>query len=131
MANNIFMYNLNYGKSVNGAVDAIKAFFHSENMETQFFLQNDTHILQARARSGGLKQFVGMDKAIEVRITPINNNTMVTVEIGGAKWADKAAVMAVSMFVLWPLAITSGVGMYGQSQVIKKARSILEMYFNS
>lgn len=100
-------------------------------METQFFLRNDCHIIQARAKSGKLKQLIGMDKAIEVRMTPVNNNSMVTVEIGGAKWADKAAVMAVSMFVLWPLAVTSGIGIYGQSNVIKKAKRVVEMYFNN
>lgn len=56
---------------------------------------------------------------------------MVTVEIGGAKWADKAAVMAVSMFVLWPLTITSGIGLCGQAQVIKKAKNVIETYFNN
>ena len=64
-------------------------------------------------------------------MTPTNNNSMVTVEIGGAKWADNAAVMTVSMFVLWPLTVTSAVRIYGQSQVITKAKNVIEMYFNS
>lgn len=131
MADSINTYNILFGKSINGAVDAVRTYFHSENMETQFFLRNDCHIIQARAKSGKLKQLIGMDKAIEVRMTPVNNNSMVTVEIGGAKWADKAAVMAVSMFVLWPLAVTSGIGIYGQSNVIKKAKRVVEMYFNN
>ena len=131
MANNIYMYNIRYEKSISGAVEAVKTYLHSENMETQYFLRNDCHIVQARAKSGKLKQFVGLDKAIEICMTPINNNSMVTVEIGGAKWADKAAVMAVSMFVLWPLTVTSGVGLYSQSQIIKKTKNYIEMYFNS
>lgn len=70
MADNVYMYSISYGKSINGAVDAVKTYFHSENMETQYFLRNECHIVQARAKSGKLKQFVGMDKAIEVRLTP-------------------------------------------------------------
>lgn len=130
MADNINTYNIYSGKSIDGAVDAVRTYFYSQNMETHFLLRNDCHIVQARTKSGKLKQFIGMDKAIEVRMTPVNNS-MVTVEVGGAKWADKAAVMAVSMFVLWPLAVTSGIGIYGQSNVIKKAKRVVETYFNN
>lgn len=131
MAENVLMYNIRSGKTIGGAVEAVRTYFHSENMETQYFLRNDCHIVQARVKSGKLKQLVGLDKAIEVRFTPVNNNGSVTVEIGGAKWADKAAVMATSMFILWPLAITAGIGIYGQSQVTKKAKKVIEAYFNS
>ena len=131
MAENVLMYNIRSGKTIGGAVEAVRTYFHSENMETQYFLRNDCHIVQARVKSGKLKQLVGLDKAIEVRFTPVNNNSSVTVEIGGAKWADKAAVMATSMFILWPLAITAGIGIYGQSQVTKKAKKVIEAYFNS
>ena len=31
-------------------------------------------------------------------------------EIGAGKWIDKAAVGTVSMLVLWPLAVTAGIG---------------------
>ena len=131
MAENVLMYNIRSGKTIGGAVEAVKTYFHSENMETQYFLRNDCHIVQARAKSGKLKQFVGLDKAIEVRFALSNDNSSVTVEIGGAKWADKAAVMATSVFILWPLAVAAGIGIYGQSQVMKKAKRVIEAYFNS
>ena len=34
----------------------------------------------------------------------------VQVEIGAGKWIDKAAVGTVSLFILWPLAVTAGIG---------------------
>jgi hypothetical protein len=40
-----------------------------------------------------------------------------TVEIGAGKWIDKAAVGTVSMFILWPLAVTAGFGAWEQAKM--------------
>ena len=40
-----------------------------------------------------------------------------TVEIGAGKWVDKAAVGTVSLFILWPLAITAGMGAWEQMKL--------------
>ena len=45
------------------------------------------------------------------------HNDTLFVEVGQAKWADKAAAAAASIFVLWPLAITAGVGVWQQKQL--------------
>ena len=129
MANQVYMYQLREGKSVEGAVECLRNFFFAENMECQSFNTGNGYIVQARVRSGGVKQLIGMDKAVEVRFNMVPGSNQITVEMGGAKWADKAAVMAVSMFVLWPLAITSGVGIYGQKKVLDKAKTVIEQYF--
>lgn len=129
MANEFLMYPIRPGKSVDAAVQTVKSCLFSDGMEVQDFFCNDCHIIQARTRSSDMKKLVGMDKAVEIRMSPSTDNTMVTVEIGGAQWADKAAAMTVSMFVLWPLAVTSGLGFYGQSQIIKKVKNLVTMYF--
>jgi hypothetical protein len=43
-----------------------------------------------------------------------------TVQIGAGKWIDKAAAGTVSMFVLWPLAITAGIGAWEQMKMPEK-----------
>jgi hypothetical protein len=43
-----------------------------------------------------------------------------TVEIGAGKWLDKAAVGAVSLIVLWPLAFTAGFGAWEQMKMPDK-----------
>lgn len=43
-----------------------------------------------------------------------------TVEIGAGKWIDKAAVGTVSMFILWPLALTAGFGAWEQAKMPEK-----------
>lgn len=130
MAGYINTYNLN-SKSMDDAVNVIQAHLSSKNMETQFFMRDNYYIVQARTRGGKLKQVVGLDKTIEVRMTPVDDGRKITVEIGGAKWVDKSVVVTVSVFVLWPLAVTSGFGFYGQHKIIKDTRNFVESYFNS
>ena len=126
MGKNQFSYTLHPGKTIDGAEEVACRYLNYSNMEIQTFNQSEYRIIQARVRKGGLKQFVGMDKAIEIRLYQSGNQLMV--EIGQAKWADKAAVMAVSMFVLWPLTVTSGIGIYQQNKLIKKIRETIEQY---
>lgn len=103
---------------------------NNENMETQVFEseEGDT-VVQGRITGGKWKQWVGMDKAISVKLSA--KKGILTVEIGEAKWVDKGAVMAVSMFVLWPLAVTSGVGMYKQAKLPDKIFDCIRTYLNS
>jgi len=42
---------------------------------------------------------------------------ILNVEIGAGKWIDKAAVGTVSMFILWPLAVTAGFGAWEQMKM--------------
>lgn len=132
MASQQYLYTLPYGKSLDGMISATRQYLSVvEGMDVQALKGGDsnTMIIQARARSGVLKQFVGMDKALTVRFT--GNENTVTVEFGEAKWGDKAAVMAVSMFVLWPLTVTSGYGIYKQKKLPGNIRKVLDEYVSS
>lgn len=129
MANQQFSYTLTPGKSVNGMMDAAMRYLSiSEGMETLTLPKSSGNVsaIQARVRGGALKQLVGMDKALTVRFLEDGNH--VTVEFGEAKWGDKAAVMAVSMFFLWPLAVTSGYGIYKQKQLPQKVKNAIDNY---
>ena len=118
-------YNLN-GKTTQDIAMIVRNYLEmNEGMESQSIMTAEGGaVIQARARGGALKQFVGLDKAITVKISPISD-THISVDIGEGKWTDKGVVMTVSMFVLWPLAVTSGIGMYKQSQLPKKINSII------
>ncbi|HBA69860.1 MAG TPA: hypothetical protein DCZ40_10970 [Lachnospiraceae bacterium] len=124
-------YHMAGHMSLKGAADAVDNYLcQMENMDTQQLSGMDTSfiILQARAKGGIVKQLVGMDKAVTVRFSKDRTNK-VTVEIGEAKWGDKAAVITISMFVLWPLTVTSGIGLYQQSRLPHKIKSVLDGYF--
>lgn len=132
MANKSYTYLLSGNKSIEGLISAVDMYLsNTENMETlRMDGGNNSYIvLQARAAGGKWKQIIGMDKAITIRFIKQSSNS-VCMEIGEAKWADKGAAMAVSMFVLWPLTITSGIGMYKQGTLPGKIKNAADRYIN-
>ena len=122
-------YTLGNGKSVQGMAMAAASFLRNqENMETETIpTENGSTFLQARVRNGNIKQFVGMDRTIFVRFNPVGER-QVQIEITKGKWVDKSIVMAISMVVLWPLTVTSGIGMIQQGKLPGKITTCIESY---
>ena len=122
-------YTLGNGNTMDGMAYAVASFFRNqENMETELVpTENGSTFLQARVRNGNLKQIVGMDKAIFVRFNPVGER-QVQIEITKGKWVDKSIVMAISMVVLWPLTVTSGIGMIQQGKLPGKITTCVESY---
>ena len=87
--------------------------FDSQQMSTE----KESTLLQIKKR-GGWRDFVGM--ATSLNIVFHQSIDTLTVEIGAGKWIDKAAVGTVSMFILWPLAITAGFGIWEQAKMPEK-----------
>ena len=130
MASQSYTYELKGGKDVYGLVSAINNYLSdTEKMETQRVTgEGEGYIaLQARVKGGNWKQIIGMDKAITIRFIKKSGNS-VCMEIGEAKWVDKGGIMLLSMFVLWPLTITSGIGMYKQGSLPGKIRNVADDY---
>jgi TIR domain/Double zinc ribbon len=87
--------------------------FDSQQMETEA----QSLLLQIKKR-GGWRDWVGMATSLNILFHQAGDT--LTVEIGAGKWLDKAAVGAVSMVVLWPLAITAGYGAWEQMKMPDK-----------
>lgn len=87
--------------------------FDSQQMNTE----SQSLLLQIKKR-GGWRSFVGM--ATSLNILFHQSGDTLTVEIGAGKWIDKAAVGTVSMFILWPLALTAGYGAWEQMKMPEK-----------
>jgi hypothetical protein len=96
----------------------VKGWLNGENFDTQQ-MQTDTDslLLQIKKR-GGWRDFVGMSTSLNILFHQTGDT--LTVEIGAGKWIDKAAVGTVSMFILWPLAITAGFGAWEQMNMPDK-----------
>ncbi|MCL2513903.1 MAG: Hsp70 family protein, partial [Oscillospiraceae bacterium] len=126
------VYTLPAGKNIDGAAQAVNSFLSgTKNMETQVVNNSDWVAIQARAKGGVWKQFLGMDKALTVRINQVSAN-QISVDIGEAKWADKIGAMAVGMFVTFGfLAVTSGIGMYMQRKLPGEIKNVISMYASS
>ncbi len=136
MASQSYAFAIPQNKNPQGLAEAIVHYLSaSENMETQVFVPEQNGnlcVVQGRVRGGGVKQVFGMDKAITVRLNVMQGGQAVNVEIGEAKWGDKAAVMTIGMFVIaWPLAITSAIGMYKQKQLPQKILTAIQQYLCS
>lgn len=125
------IYTLEKGKDTLGMAQAAKNFLREEeHMEVQLLeLTNGEYVVQGRVKGGNFRQVVGMDKVAMVKFTPIGTEN-VAMEIGKGKWMDKGVVMTVSMFVLWPLAVTSGVGMYKQGKLPGKIQKAVKNYLS-
>ena len=108
-------YLLPFGKTVNGLTASIQLHLSSEKgMETQILQNgNGDFIIQARSRGGKATQWIGIDKAVSVRLETLEQN-YVEMEISHGKWAEKSLLMIVSLFTLWPLFFTSLIGMCQQ-----------------
>ena len=87
--------------------------FDSQQMPTE----TQSVLIQVKKR-GGWRDFVGM--ATSLNIVFHQSEDTLTAEIGAGKWIDKAAVGTVSMFILWPLAVTAGFGAWEQMKMPDK-----------
>lgn len=93
----------------------VKTWLDSEGFDTQQVSADDQSLLIQIKKRGGWRDLVGM--ATSLNILFHHTNDTLTVEIGAGKWVDKAAVGTVSLFILWPLAITAGMGAWEQMKM--------------
>ena len=123
------IYALPESKDIRGLAHAIEAYLtNSESMNCQVLTTEDgQYIVQGRASNGKFTQFVGLDKAITVRLIPGQNNTVIA-EMGKGEWLKKSLTMATSMVVLWPLAVTSGIGFAKLGSLPKKIDRACQLY---
>ena len=123
------IYTLPADKNIQELAHAVESYLtNSENMNCQLLKSEmGEYIVQGRAQNGRMTQWVGLDKAITVRLIPGQNNAVI-VEIGKGEWLKKSLAMATSMFVLWPLAVASGVGMFKQGKLPQKIDRAIQMY---
>lgn len=99
-------------------VAELRSWLDSQGFDSQqLSTETESTLLQTKKR-GGWRNFVGM--ATSLNILFHQSVDTLTVEIGAGKWIDKAAVGTVSIFLLWPLAITVGLGAWEQSKLPEK-----------
>ncbi len=104
--------------------EQMRQYFLANGYETQVINQGTTVIVQGK--KGGLRSWVGMGVAATVMLeaTP----TGLKASVGGGKWLEQGAAIAVSMIVLWPLLITGGVGMAQQKNLHDSLWKIVDNY---
>lgn len=96
----------------------LKSWLHSQSFDSQEMLTETGSVLLQVKKRGGWRSFVGM--ATSLNVVFHQSVDTLTVEIGAGKWLDKAAVGTVSIFILWPLAVTAGFGAWEQMKMPDK-----------
>ncbi len=74
-------------------------------------------LLEVKKR-GDWRKYVGMATALNILFT--QSGDTLTVEIGSGQWIDKAGAGAVGVFVLPPMAIAAGYGVWEQMKMPDK-----------
>ena len=93
----------------------VKGWLEQQDFESQqMSTEGGGTLLQIKKR-GAWRDFVGM--ATSLNIVFQQRDDTLTVEIGAGKWIDKAAAGTVSLFILWPLAVTAGFGAWEQMKM--------------
>jgi len=94
--------------------EEIRQYFLTTGHESQVLQQGNVSVVQGQKT--GWRSWVGMGLAATMKIETTSNG--IKVSVGGGKWLEQGAAIAVSMLVLWPLLIAGGVGMAQQKQLI-------------
>jgi len=97
----------------------VRGWLNSQDFDTQRVKTDSDDILLQVKKRGSWRDLVGMATSLNIVFHPGEDDTL-TVEIGAGKWVDKAAVGTVSLLILWPLAITAGIGAWEQMNLPDK-----------
>jgi zinc-ribbon domain len=96
----------------------VKNWLDTEGFDSQQMNTDDNGVLLQIKKRGSWRDFVGMATSLNIVFREADG--LMNVEIGAGKWIDKAAVGTVSMFILWPLAVTAGFGAWEQMKMPDK-----------
>lgn len=95
--------------------------FNTQVLETE---EGDT-LIQVE-KQGSWRNLVGMSTALNIVLN--QGDEELYVEIGAGKWVDKAAVGVVSLFILWPLAVTAALGAWEQTKMPERIFGYISDY---
>jgi hypothetical protein len=114
--------NLNYPD----LLSHLKAWFVNQDFEVQALKTEDGADLLQVAKKGTWRKFVGLSTALNVVVRSTESD--LAVEVGAGRWIDKAAAGTVSLFVLWPLAVTAAFGAWQQMKMPEKTFSEVDSF---
>lgn len=88
--------------------------YYSQGYQAQYIGDKDQVIVQLK-KGSDLEALVGLQATLSLTLRKSGSGVLAA--IGQQKWIDKAAIGAVSFIlpVLWPLAISAGLGVFRQA----------------
>jgi serine/threonine protein kinase len=95
--------------------DHLQDWLHEEGFDTQCLKTDHGATLVQVRQQGGWRKLVGMETALNLVLEQTCEELVV--EIGAGQWHDKVSAGVVSLFVLWPLAVTAAIGAWSQAKM--------------
>jgi serine/threonine protein kinase len=92
-----------------------QSWLQREGFTTQVLQTEDSGTLIQVEKQGSWRKFLGMSTALNVVLR--REGDELAVEVGAGQWIDKAAAGVVSIFILWPLAVTAAIGAWDQMKL--------------
>jgi len=109
-------------------ISSTQNWLAGEGFKHQKLAMEDGSTLVQIEKIGGWKKLIGMSTALNIVFHQVDNT--VNIEIGAGRWADKAVVGAVSLVVLWPLAVTAGFGAWQQAKMPERIFGHIAMFLS-
>ncbi len=101
----------------------LESLYLSQDYQVQHFGNKDHMVVQLKMGSD-FEAIIGMQAALTVTLQRFPRGVVATV--GQQQWIDKAAAGAIGMLLLWPLAVTAGVGAIRQASLESQLFSMLD-----
>jgi len=103
---------------------ALTKWLDSRQFDSQLLQTQEGKTLIQVSKRGGWRKLIGNSTALNVLLD--HDNTALTVEIGAGRWIDKASVGIISIFILWPLAVTAAIGTWNQIKMPEKVFAYID-----
>ena len=106
--------------------DYLLDWLEREDFITQTLRTEDGGTLIQIEKRGSWRKFVGMSTALNI-VLHLEGEEL-CVEVGAGQWVDKAAAGVVSLFILWPLAVTATIGAWDQMKMPERIFDLVSDY---
>ena len=110
-------------------IASTQSWLAGEGFKCQKLQTEDGGTLLQIEKVGGWRKFLGMSTALNIVFHQVENT--VNVEIGAGRWIDKATTSAVAYFILWPLAVTAGIGAWQQLKMPERVFAHIARFLRS
>ena len=102
----------------------VERFLREEKQMTVQCAETGNGFLIQAAQADTLRTLSGMKLATTVELRAVGEQLNVTV--GEGQWSDKLGAGAVGLFLLWPLAVTAGIGAYKQKKLPEEILGLIQ-----
>lgn len=114
------------GLDIRELADVVSNWFQSQQFEAQILEAPGGGLVVQARQPEAWRSILGMSSALNVTMIPQGDNLMV--QMGAAKWVDKAAVGAVGLLLFWPALIPAAYGAWKQKQLPNQVFQLIDQY---